>query len=118
MPLVGVHPTVGHQAHQVQAAAGLPQGVHSPNKLLLLEEVPVLDGFGDAGQFLVHDAARADIQVPHLGIAHLPLGQAYVQAGGADAGMGKAGQQRSRFGVPPFHRMALPSAWYRYPTRP
>ncbi len=39
------------------------------------EEVAVGDRLGDAGQILVDDATGADVQVAHLGVSHLALGQ-------------------------------------------
>ncbi len=91
---VAVNAAVGEQAHQVQLAAvflGLAAGVH---KFGHLEEVAVLDGLGDAGQLLIDDAARADVEVAHLGVAHLSLGQAHIHAGGADDGVGIFGLER------------------------
>ena len=43
------------------------------------------DGLGDARQVLVNDAPRAEVQVADLRVAHLPVGQAHVQAAGAQA---------------------------------
>ena len=42
------------------------------------------DRLVDAGQFLVNDAARAEIQVADFAVAHLPGGQADVLARGAE----------------------------------
>ena len=62
------------------------------------------DRLVDARQFLVNDAARAEIQVADFAVAHLPGGQADVLARGAEAALriglveilveGELGQQR------------------------
>ena len=43
---------------------------------LVLEERAVLDRLVDPQQVLLDDRARAEVEVPDLGVAHLPLGQA------------------------------------------
>ena len=53
------------------------------------KKVPGIDGAVDAGELLVHHATGADIQMPDLGIAHLPLGQADFGLGGVDQSMRK-----------------------------
>ena len=58
--------------------------LHRGEKSLVLKEIPVADGFADAGQLLVNDAARADVGVADLGVAHLPVREADVHAGSAD----------------------------------
>ena len=47
-----------------------------------LRESAVGDRVADAQQFLLHHAAGADVHVPDLGIAHLPVRQADIAAGG------------------------------------
>src|SRR6185312_8631086 len=42
----------------------------------IVEERAVLDRIVDPGQVLPHHGARAEVQVPDLRVAHLPLGQA------------------------------------------
>jgi hypothetical protein len=48
------------------------------------KNVAVLHGLRDAGQLLIHDAARADVRVADLAVAHLAVRQADVHAGSAD----------------------------------
>ena len=47
---------------------------------LILEEVTVLDGLGNAGELLIDDSACADIGIAHPGLSHLALGQADIAA--------------------------------------
>ena len=49
---------------------------------------PSLDGLGDEGELLVHDAACAHVGVADLGVAHLAVGQADSHAGSVDGGHG------------------------------
>ena len=44
-------------------------------------------------QVLVDDAAGAEIHVPDLGIAHLPVRQAHIHAGAGDQAVRLGGQQ-------------------------
>ena len=53
----------------------------------IFEEVPVLNGFRDARQLLIHHAPGADVQVADLGIAHLSCREAHRVAGGLDLRM-------------------------------
>ena len=55
-------------------------------------KLAVLNGLGDPGELLIDDAAGADIGVPDFGVAHLPLRQSDVHAGGADQSMRALGQ--------------------------
>ena len=41
-----------------------------------LVELAALDALGDADQVLRHDAAGAEVEVAHLAVAHLALGEA------------------------------------------
>ncbi len=75
---------VGEQSHQVKRAAALPDLGQRLGENGIVVEGAVLDALGDAGQVLVDDAAGADIQVAHLGVAHLAVGQADIRAGGAE----------------------------------
>ena len=87
--VVGVDPAVGQQPGQVQAAtAGLDLG-DAVQQRRIGEEIAVLDRFGDAGEVLVDDPAGPQVEVPHLGVAHLPFRQADRHAGGADLHMGE-----------------------------
>ena len=64
---VRVHPAVGDEPQQMDALAAL----EGCEERAVLEERPVLDRLGDPGEVLVQPPARADRQVPHLGVPHL-----------------------------------------------
>ena len=85
---MGVDATVGQKAHQVQGSTLFQAGVHGVIVGGILKERAVTDGLGDAGQILEHHTARADVGVAHLAVAHLPVRQAHIQAGGPEGGMG------------------------------
>ena len=88
---VGVHTAVGYEAHEVQAAAGsLGESVHNHG---ILGQGTIVDGVGDAAEVLEHHAAGTQIQVAHLGVAHLPVGQTHVLAGGTQHHVRTGGQQ-------------------------
>jgi hypothetical protein len=38
----------------------------------------IADGFVDAGEFLVDDAAGTDIEMAYFGISHLAIGEANI----------------------------------------
>ena len=66
-----------------------------------MEKAAVLNGAGDAGQVLEDHPAAADVGVAHLAVAHLPIGQAHVQPGGGEGGVGELLEeavQPGRFG--------------------
>ena len=93
MGQVAVDAAVGQEAHDVQGMAaglGIFNGLEVDG---VLEELAVLDLLGHLGQDLEHDAARAHVGVADLGVAHLPLGQAHVEAGGLEAGVGIFGKE-------------------------
>ena len=83
---MAVYAAVGQQADEVQGAVVLLSVLHSGQECLVLKEGAVLDGLGDAGELLVHNAAGAHVGVAHFAVAHLSVGQAHIQAGSADLG--------------------------------
>ena len=87
---VAVHAAVGHEAHDVQGLAVCLRVLHGLDVDLVPEELAVLDLAGHLGQDLEDNAARADVGVTDLGVAHLALGQADVQPGGLQRRMGPA----------------------------
>ena len=87
---MAVHAAVGQKAHHMQRAAVLLHGVHSPDEGLFFKKHAVLNILGDAGQLLIHDAARAHVQMAHLAVAHLTVRQAHIHAAGAQLGVGIA----------------------------
>ncbi len=82
MCIMAVYAAIGKQAAEMQCGIIFPTMLHSRQKLRVFIEIPVLNGFRDAGQFLINNTARADIQVADLGIAHLALRQADSAAAG------------------------------------
>ena len=89
---VAVDAAVGQQAHQVEGTVPLLAVVHGLHIGVVLKKAAVLDGTADAGQILEHHPAGADVGVPHLGVAHLALGQAHVQPGGGQPAAGVLGK--------------------------
>ena len=88
----GVHAALRHQAEQVQPPAGaarladlLQHGV--------VEERPVGDRVLDAGEVLTHHGPRAQVEVAHLGVAHLPVRQAHGAAAGGELRVPVAGPE-------------------------
>jgi len=73
---------VADEAQQVQAA--LAPARHQVDEQRLLEELPAHDRRVNAGDLLVDDPPRADVQVADLGIAHQAAGQAHALARGVD----------------------------------
>lgn len=61
--------------------------VHSLNEDLVLGNGAVLDSVIDARKLLEHDAAGTDVEVAHLGVAHLTVGKAHVLARSAERGV-------------------------------
>ncbi len=53
---------------------------------------------GNLHQLLADDSARADVEVAHLGVAHLPGGQANVRPGRGQQGMGEGCHQAVHMG--------------------
>ena len=76
------------QTHQVDGLAGLDGGLHVLDQHRVLEHLAMVDGLGDGGQLLVHDAACAHVGVADLGVAHLAVGQADSHAGSINGGHG------------------------------
>ena len=70
---VAVYAAIGAKRKQMQGLVVCLCTMHRVQKRGIFKEVAILDGFGDAGQLLIHHAACADVQMPYLGIAHLPF---------------------------------------------
>ena len=58
-----------------------------------LKEIPILNGLGDPGQLLIHDAARAHVQMSYLGVAHLAVRKSHRQAAGLSLDVGALAHQ-------------------------
>ena len=86
----------------MQGLATGPGVLHGLDINAVLEEFSVPDFLAHFWQYLKHHAAGADVGVAHLGIAHLPLGQTYIQPGGGKPAAGVLGKeliQIWRFGL-------------------
>src|SRR5690606_30948480 len=77
-------------SHDVQDAVVGDRLLAGGDQLGVVEEAAAFDRGVDAGQFLVHHPACADVHVADLGVAHLPVRQADVSTLGVDQG-GRAG---------------------------
>ena len=77
-----VHAAVRHEAHEVHVHALRLGVLESRLHLRVLHDRTVLAGAVDLHQILIDHAARTDIEVSHLGVAHLPVGQPHVLAVG------------------------------------
>ena len=82
----------------MQGCAGLLGVFHGGFQHVVLKELAVTDGLGDAGQLLIDHAAGADVGVADLTVAHLAVGQAHVHAGSTDLGVGIGGKQLVQVG--------------------
>ena len=95
----GVHARFGAQAHQVdRAAGGIDVLDEATEGLDLAHGLRIGEALVDADDFLVDDAAGADVLVADLGIAHDADRQADVEAVGHDLGarpvLGQAARDR------------------------
>ena len=79
--LVAVHAARGDEAHEMNRAALFLGVLHDGDERLVLEEIAVLDVARDARELLVDEAARADVRVADLRVAHLAVRQADELAG-------------------------------------
>jgi len=52
------------------------------NDSLVLENVATLAGLVDLHQILIYHASGTDVEMSHLGVAHLPVGQSDILAAG------------------------------------
>ena len=74
--VAGMHAAIGEQAHEVQRGTRRLSSLDS-----VVDHDVIADGAGaashvDTRELLMHHAAGADVEMPHLGVAHLPLRQA------------------------------------------
>src|SRR4029078_6400834 len=76
-----------------QAPAGArARALSGADEDIVLEEAAVGDRGVDPGQVLLDDRAGSEVEVPDLGVAHLPVGKADV--------VPRGGQSRVRVAVP------------------
>ena len=90
---VAVHAAVAEQTQDVERAAVGLGVVHRLDIGGVLEEAAVGYGVGYLGQVLEHDAACADVRVTDLAVAHLAVGQADIEAGCGQPGIGAGFKQ-------------------------
>ena len=89
---VAVNAAVRQQSHQMQGRVVFAAVFNRTGQRLVGKKLAVLDGFGDAGQLLINNSARADVGVSNLGVAHLPIGKSDVQTGSTQLGVWVGGK--------------------------
>ena len=87
MILMGVHPAVRHQAHQVASPAGAPCGGNQLFERGPVGQAAVMYRGPDARQLLAHDTPGADVEVADFGVAHLAVRKAHIVSVGAQEGV-------------------------------
>src|SRR5579885_2611922 len=87
--LVGVDPAGADQPAKMQLALIALDMLHCLEQRRILKEGTIMDGSGDAGILLKHTLPRADIEMAHLRVAHLPLWQSNSRTTGCNARMRK-----------------------------
>ncbi len=85
---VAVYAAVGHQAHQVELATAFLGAGHRIQESLIGKKISIVDSLADTSEFLIHDAARTDVEMAHFGVTHLALGQTHIQTTGMNGGGG------------------------------
>ena len=78
----GVDAAGGRQPHEMELLAALFGVAVGRNDALVLQDGAVGTGAVDLDKVLIDHAARADVEVSHLGVAHLAVGQAHVFTAG------------------------------------
>jgi len=74
-----VHAARPDETQEVQGAPGTSQRFAQRDERLQPVELSRGDALGNAHDVLRHDAARAEVQVPDLAVAHLPFGETHRQ---------------------------------------
>jgi len=88
---MAVHAAVAHQAEQVQSGrsglgkSGLQHGVFPHGT--------ILDGIVHPAEVLKNNAARAQVQMPYFGVAHLTVRKAHILPGSAQQAVGIVGKE-------------------------
>ena len=78
--LAAVDAPVRDEPEEVEAATRCHRFSRGRRERGVRRELALLDGEVDAREHLVDDTARADVHVPDLAVAHLPLGEADGEA--------------------------------------
>ena len=81
--VAGMHAAIGEQAHEMQCGT---------RRNSIVDHGIIADGAGaashvDARELLMHHAAGADVEMPHLGVAHLTLRKAHGLSRGFELGV-------------------------------
>jgi hypothetical protein len=90
---MAVHATGREQAEHVQAGVRIAGRATGAEQGRIACEAAIGNRRVNAGQVLVDHATRTDVHVAHLGIAHLALGQADLEAVGIDEAVRTLGEQ-------------------------
>ena len=93
MRLLRMHAAVGKQSEQMQPPLAGARMLHGIEQHGMREEFAVLDHQIDARDVHVHDAPRADVEVPDFAVAHLPFGQSDERPAGVNERVGILAQQ-------------------------
>lgn len=64
-----------HQSQEVQSAVALLRTLTSPDNLIVLVELSLLDTDVDLDDVLPDDASCSNVEVPYLRVAHKPIGE-------------------------------------------
>ena len=72
-----VHAAVADEAHEVHGAAVLRRGVARVDERRIREKRSVANRLADANEVLHHHSAGTEVEVAHLAVSHLPLGQSH-----------------------------------------
>ena len=86
-----MHSAVAHQSQQMQLMR--PRPLHRVQQQRLPREFAAGDQRLDPRRIHVHHAPRANIQMPHFAVAHLPRRQSHRRPRSLDQSVGKLAQQ-------------------------
>ena len=90
---MAVDAAVGKQPHKVDGRIILLGILHRLKQRFVFEKVAVLDLLGDSGQLLIYDASCAHVQMTHLRVSHLAVGQPHRQPAGISLHKGTLAHQ-------------------------
>ena len=76
-----------HQAHDMHGFARGNGFIDRASQYRVGKEGALFNFNVQTGQILIHDAARAEVDVAHFGVAHLAIRQTDFQAGSVNQGM-------------------------------
>ena len=84
---VAMDATGREQTHDVHGFTGVFRLVNRCGQRRVSKESTFFNFNVQTGQVLIHDAARAQVNVTDFGVTHLTIGQAHFQTGSIDQGM-------------------------------